>query len=335
MQPKRSLNGTVSPWSGIAGERAISDDQLLLASRLYYLDELSQSEVARIAGVSQSKISRMLALARAKGIVQISVPDYDPRRPDIEQKLQEKLGLKEAIVIRTLPGLSAEDLRHTLGYFAGPILWKRFDPRTTVALAGGRSIRSFIERMSLLDPVTGITFVQAMGNIDSSPGPYDAIELCRTMAGRWRGHFLTINSPVFLPDADTCRRLLSLEQVGNVMHRISNADHVLVGIGTLDYSVFVERNILSASDLETLQRAGGVGEILGRFYNAQGKELDSPFRDRIVSLPLKELRKINQVTAIVAGGARTAAIQSAVTGGIIKSLVIDETSAQIILNEIG
>ena len=55
-----------------------SDDQLRLVARLYYLDGLGQSEVARFAKVSQAKVSRLLTVARERGIVRISVADYEP-----------------------------------------------------------------------------------------------------------------------------------------------------------------------------------------------------------------------------------------------------------------
>ena len=61
-----------------------SDDRLRLAARLYYVDGLGQNEVAKFAKVSQAKVSRLLALARERGIVRISVADYEPRRRDLE-----------------------------------------------------------------------------------------------------------------------------------------------------------------------------------------------------------------------------------------------------------
>lgn len=46
-----------------------SDDRLRLVARLYYLDGLDQSEVARFA-----KVLRRLALARARGILFQALP---------------------------------------------------------------------------------------------------------------------------------------------------------------------------------------------------------------------------------------------------------------------
>ncbi|MCX5955604.1 MAG: ECF-type sigma factor, partial [Cyanobacteria bacterium] len=57
------------------------DEQLRVAARLYYLDGVSQTEVAKMVRVSQAKVSRLLAIARERGIVRITVEDYDPQNP--------------------------------------------------------------------------------------------------------------------------------------------------------------------------------------------------------------------------------------------------------------
>jgi DNA-binding transcriptional regulator LsrR (DeoR family) len=41
--------------------------------------------------------------------------------------------------------------------------------------------------------------------------------------------------------------------------------------------VFVERKILTPRDTSALRKAGAVGEILLRFFNALGRECDTPF----------------------------------------------------------
>ncbi len=39
-----------------------NDEQLILAARLYFLDGLAQLQIGKLVNVSQSKVSRMLAL---------------------------------------------------------------------------------------------------------------------------------------------------------------------------------------------------------------------------------------------------------------------------------
>src|SRR5512145_665092 len=99
-----------------------SDDRLRLVARLYYLDGLGQAEVARFAKVSQAKVSRLLALARERGIVRITVADYEPRRPELEEQLRARFGLQAVAVIKSAEGLAAPELRRAVGHFGAPMV---------------------------------------------------------------------------------------------------------------------------------------------------------------------------------------------------------------------
>lgn len=307
-----------------------TDDQLILAARLYFMEGLPQAQIAKLAGVSQSKVSRMLALARQRGLVRVTVPEYEPRNLALEHRIQERLGI-ESLVIRAASGSKTSDLRQVMGYFAAPIVTGWIRPGSKVAIAGGRTMQSLIEAMKPSGRVQGVTVLQAMGNIDSSPGPYDAVELGRRLAQISGGTFLTLNTPAILPDPETCQRLLALDQIQTVMASLAKADLAFVGIGTLENSVFVDRKALGLRDVECLRQAGAIGEILGRFFDASGQECGSPLRDRVVSLGLEKLRSIPNVVAVVSGPDRSEAILAAVRGGLVKVLVIDEGGASAML----
>jgi len=303
-----------------------SDEQLILAARLYFIDGLPQMQIGKLVNVSQSKISRMLAMARERGLVRVTVPEYDPRNGTLERELKSQLGV-DAIVIRSTTGNKIQDLRQALGYFAAPLVSEMIRPRQVVAVAGGRTMRLLVDHMHPKQPTESVTVVQAMGSIDSSAGAYDAMELGRQIASAWNGAFLTLNTPAILPDAGMCRQLQRLDQIRGVFQRLAKADLALVGIGSLENSVFLERKVLSSRELSMLREAGAVGEVLGRFYDSNGRECETPFRDRVISLPLEKLRRIPQVVAVVAGSDRSAAVRAAIRGGLIKTLVIDGNGA--------
>src|SRR5437763_911336 len=117
-----------------------SDDRLRLVARLYYLDGLGQNEVAKFAKVSQAKVSRLLALAKERGIVRITVADYDPRRRQLEDQLRAQLGLDPVVVIKSSEGLDGPDLRRTVGHFGAGVVDALIQAGDIVALAGGRTI---------------------------------------------------------------------------------------------------------------------------------------------------------------------------------------------------
>lgn len=307
-----------------------TDDLLILAARLYFLDGMSQSTIADLMNVSQAKVSRLLAQARERGLVRISVPEYKARDAGLEAGLKQALDL-DAVVIRSFADLLGPDLRLMVGHFAAPIVGEWLGAAKVVAVAGGRTVQALVGGVRPSAPIGGLELIQAMGNIDANPGPYDASELARLLARNWGGRFQTLNSPALLPDPETCRNFLALEAIQKVLRRLEEADFALVGVGTLKNSVFLERSVLAPQDVEILRASGAVGEILGRFYDASGQECRTPFRERVVSLGLDGLRRVRRVIGVVSGSDRGEAILGAVRGGLLKGLVIDDGGASALL----
>jgi DNA-binding transcriptional regulator LsrR (DeoR family) len=239
------------------------------------------------------------------------------------------------VVIKAAEGLAMQELRQTVAHFAAPWVASMIRPGCTLALAGGRVMQWLARSLQPPSGVQGLTVVQAMGSIDATVGPYDALELGRVVARRWAGEFFALHTPALLPNARTCKTLLAMEPIRLVMERLRCAQIALVGVGTLENSVFVERGALKEADIVRLKKAGAVGEICGRFLDRSGRECATPYRDRVVSVALEDLKRSPDVIAVVAGSDRTDAIRGALEGGLIKSLVIDEAGAIALLGNTG
>lgn len=304
-----------------------SDDVLRMAASLYYVDGLGQTEVANLVRVSQTKISRLLAVALDRGIVRISVDQYDPRLKSLEDQLCAKFGLRFAAVIKTARNATREAARQTVGHFGAPFVASLFPTAGVIAIGGGRSVADVIHRFRRSDG-RRLTVVQAMGSIDSNISPVDALELGRTLVNLWGGEFLTLSTPAFVPDKKTRDVFLGSDQIKSVWQRLRKADAALVGVGPLEQSVYSERGVLNSADVAQLRSSGAVGEICGRFFDGKGNECTSPWRNRAISVELDYLRKIPQVIGVAAGPERAPAVAAAMRGGLLKSLLIDEVGAQ-------
>lgn len=310
---------------------AAENTQLMTSvARLYFLEKLGQGEIASIYGVSRSTISRMLTMARELGIVRISVDDYDPRDREQEQRLTDRFGLRHALVVRSTDGSDATT-RRAVGYFAAPVVQEWINVSRVVGVAGGRTLAELLHAISPRAYPDQLEAVQLMGMIGSSPSKVDASELSRVLASRFRGNFHNINAPAFVENKRTRDLFLSHGQIRSVWSRFPSLDLALVGIGTLGESVFVERRVLSDSELAEVRRCGAVGEICGRFFDRSGQECASPFRDRVVSISLDILREGKEVVAVTNGRARSDAVRAALSGGLVHSLVIDDAGASAVL----
>lgn len=303
-----------------------SDDQLRLLARLYYTDGLGQAEVARLARISQAKVSRLLTLARERGIVRITVAEFNPRRSDLEAALRRRLGLAEAVVIKS----AGTEATAATGRFGAAAVAGLIRTGDVVALAGGRTLEALAPHVPV-DPTRQPVLVQAMGSVAPTASAHDAQEIGRVINQRLGGTFLALNAPAFIPDRRARDTLVALEQVRAVQQHLSRARVALVGIGTLANSVFIERGSLDPSMVRELGRAGAVGEICGRFFDARGRECATGWRHRVISVELAQLRRTPLTVAVVSGADRTAAIEAAIHGGLIKGLVIDDGGAEALL----
>lgn len=305
--------------------------QLLTSvARMYYLDGRGQQEIAEIVGVSRSRISRALTDARRLGIVRISVDEHEPRSADLEARLRSRYGLRHAFVVKTI-GRATENVRRTVGYFAAPAVSELIGANATVGVAGGRTLRELIGCMSPPEAIRNLTVVQLMGNAGPSPTDVDALELSRVLSQRFGGTFFTLNAPAFAHDARTREAFLGHEHIRTIWGLFGSLQVALVGIGSLDDSVFVERGALADTDLVRLRKRGAVGEICGRFYDADGEECSTDHRSRVLSIDFETLRRCPDVVAVTNGTRRTAATKAALAGHLVNSLVIDEPGAEALL----
>ena len=306
-------------------------DLVKLVARLYYIDSLSQSEIARMVSASQAKVCRLLSYARKSGVVQISVDEYDVQNVDLEQELRDVFGLKKAIVVQNLNAAREKGADTRFGYFAAPALARVLSPGQLVGLTGSRTFEEIFRYLGSFCHPKGLRVVPLMGSIDAGVASFDAVELGRKLADMFDSMFYNLNSPVYLPDEKSCQQFLELDQVQSVWKLFKDMDIALMGIGTLNNSVFIDRNVLTESDLQELRKMGVVGEIYGRFYDKNGQECNSEWKNRSVSISFEMLKKIPLVVGATRGVDRAEAVLGAVRGGLINALFIDEAGARAVL----
>ena len=66
-----------------------------------------------------------------------------------------------------------------------------------------------------------------------------------------------------------------------------------------------------------------VGQFAGRFYDANGEQVDLAIHRRLVSLDLADVRRIPTIATIAHGKGKAAAVRAAIHGGLIDVLIVD------------
>lgn len=312
-----------------------AEDKGLLAVRvaeLYYQENKTQDEIGGLLDLSRFKVGRLLAQARADGIVRIEIVHPRARRLGLERELRERFGLTETVVV---PASSSpdEDLHRVAQAAADFLAALRPAPRT-LAVSWGRTLTAVADRLPE-GWARGVTVVQMNGGVSVNRRPGSAASLAATIAKRAAGHAVLLPSPAILDRLETKQAIESDRTIAGVLDQASQADAYLFTAGVCDASsAHVENGYLSRDDIEQLTRRGAVGDVLGRYIDADGNIVDPELDSRTLGLGFESLRGAELAVFVTAGPAKHDLARTVVRSGLCTAMVTDEDTARALLNEV-
>jgi DNA-binding transcriptional regulator LsrR (DeoR family) len=303
-------------------------EQMGRAAWLYYERGLNQQAVAERLGLSRSTVSRLLADAVREGIVKITITESLPETALLADRLIEKYGLVGATVEPALAEDSAMEA-------AGTAMARRLESLVaagpiTIAAGWGRTLgrAALIARNSR---TPGIVLVDAFGHTtteDIAP----AVEVTNNLGRKFGAEVIHIPSPGFAPSAEVAASFLSSRSVSTTLDRARSADVVIVAVGIVgSESLLVAAGYTDQSTMRALVKAGAVGEVFGRYFDAEGKEV-MPDALHPISLTLDDLRSARRVIAAAGGVGKKAAVRGALRAGIVDELAIDDSLARALVD---
>lgn len=298
-------------------------DIIVQAAKKFYLDNLSQVEIAQQLGISRPTVSRLLKKAVDTGIVDIHINDFSYVLLDMAAQIEQFYGLQKVIVVKgnenSLPSVKAEAARAAADYFT-----EILEDQNFVGMSHGTTIYTLL---NYIRPVASksINAVQLQGNsamnVPYVQGTYMVVELARILGG--------IAYPMHAPLSVRSRTLhdLLLEEpyMKNHFDLFRKLDIALVGIGTgtLDYN---DNTMYIGAAPEN-----AVSNICNLYFDKDGNALDTDYHRHAIGIPYEDLRAIPNVIAVAVGTEKKEAVLSALKSKLINTLVIDEYIANHIL----
>ncbi len=305
---------------------------LVKVSRFYYEDGLNQDAITARLGLSRSKVSRLMAQARDSGIVQINVVAPQDLFLDAESQLEERFGLKEALVVEAQPGDSQDLVSRSIGSAAAGYLVRAIGPRSTIGMCWGSTLR-YMAASVMPQRYPNAQVVQIIGGLGQPDAEVHATELCRGVSRSLGCRLTLLPVPGIVADQRTREALLSDVHVQRAIGALDELDIAFVGIGapTPDSVTMRDGSIISRSELDGLLRKGAVGDIALRYYGTDGQCIASDIDDRIIGISLEQLGKVPKVVGVSGGPNKVSAIRAALRGELIDVLITDSVTAEKLL----
>jgi deoxyribonucleoside regulator len=304
---------------------------LVSLARAYYEQGLTQEEIARTLPISRSQVSRYLSEARDLGIVQFRVIDPTERAEDLSAALTKRFpALKIALVV---PVFSTDEqvARQMVGLACASFLREVVHPGQSMCIGCGRTVRNAIDGLKTY-PVPNLSVVQAMGNLGHEALNIDFNALTRAAADAFTAHAFYVNAPAILGSGTAAEWEAANPSIHESLERARMADIYLYSVGSLARDqLYVRTGTITQTDVQWLRDRGVAGDICARFFDAQGRECETPFSQRIVGITLQDLRRADLSIAIVGGADKALSLRAGMLGGWINVVITDEHTARAVL----
>ncbi len=296
------------------------------AAALYYLEDATQAEVAARLGLSRVKAGRLIRQAREQGIVEITVHAPPAITERLESEIAARFGLKHVLL-----GADHSDdtiQREFVTQRVGEYLLRHLRAGMTVAVGMGRNVGGVAASIRQA-PSRECTFVAAIGGSPTAARGVDAGEACRNLADRFGAGSVCLFAPAYAESAAVRQAFAQHDDVRLTLDMAASADMAIVGIGDAENaSAVVRMGCFSSADMARMRAAGAVGDILGSFFDVDGRPVAAGMRDRVISVGADDLRRIGCVIGIASELGKGRAILGALRSGMLDVLATSVANAR-------
>lgn len=302
-------------------------DQKVRAAWMYYIAGQNQSEIASQLGTSRPVVQRLIAAAKEEGIVSIGLHHPVANCLDYALLLQEKYRLIECNIV---PAFSEESTLDSVSFGCYQLMARclQDDKEKIIGLGSGLTLKKALQRIDFDSQNTRCVALISAMDADGQCNYYDDVPLLLT--SKIKAKYYQWPAPRYAQTQEEYDMWCTSRLFRSVSAVARQADVIFVGIGPLGtQSPIFKDGFINQAQMDEVTAQGGIGEIMGRFIDAEGGVVDSEINRMITSYDIRQ----NQCPriAVACGEYKRPAILAALKGGWINGLVTDEHTARWLL----
>ena len=267
------------------------------AAWMYYVEQRTQNDIASRLGIGRVTVVRLLADARARNEVRITLSGRLDEAVRLERALEDTFDLERAVVAPLsepetdpVPAISA-----ATGAFLGDIV----KPGMRIGTGWGRTLYGslpFIHSRTLED----LRVISLLGGIIEARH-FNPAEFAWRLAEIFQGEGFLVPAPAIVDSSVTRDSLIERCGIDSIFDMAERLDVALFSVGALQAGTAVRVGYLSEEERRSLVAAGAVGDLFFRFLDRHGRIVDHEINERVVSVGLETLRRV-PVRILASGG---------------------------------
>jgi len=303
---------------------------LVKVSQMYYLENMNQNEIASKFGINRTTVSKYLKKASLAGIVQISI--VNDLYESLETALEKKFGLKEAYIVPS--SADPDEVKNNLGKAGIKYLKRIITDGDVVGFAWGTTIGA-LSNIALVEKcdVVNADMIPLVGGPENLDSEYHVNTIVYKIANSFKAKSHYLYAPAITGTAETKAVIMQDDHCNKIVKFWDEVSITISGVGApIKSSNLVWTGPLGTEYRDALREAGAVGEICSRFYDVNGKEVDTPLKDRTIAIDMEKLKTVPYSIGLAASPEKVPAIYGAMKGNFINVLITDEETAKLLID---
>jgi len=309
-----------------------SEDTRLMTkvARMYHEQGVRQPEIAERLHISQPRVSRLLKKAVESGIVRTTVMAPRGVFAELEDEVERIYDLREVVVADA--GDEEDELVITPALGAAAAFYLE------TTLSGGERIGLSSWSSTLLATVDSMrprhsheceSVVQVLGGLGQPSAQARATHLVGRLVQVTGAKATYLPAPGLVATAQTRQALLREDSISQAVDAFPHLTVLLAGIGSLQPSQLLRAsgNAVGPDDEDLLRNIGAVGDVCMRYFDKDGRSVESHLDERLLGIDGATLRSIPRRVGVAGGRRKHEAIRAALLGGWINTLVTDSATA--------
>ena len=300
-------------------------------SKLYYLEGLTQQQIANKLNISRTKVSRYLDRARKENIVEIKINSPKEDFSNLEYEIEEKFKIKECNIVNSSE--NDEDMLEETAGGLNNLLERILKDESYMGIGWGSSLRSIANyiKVSGKSEVKVIPMIGGLGKIGTG---VHTNSVAKTIADGLGGISYMIHSPAVLDSKEAREMVEKDSSTRDIIELADKIDTALVGLSDIGPgSTLINTGDFDMEEFSYLKGLGVVGDVNLIFIDETGRHVPSKIDGRVVRVPVEKLKKIRNIIGVAFGKQKVKTILGALNGNIINILFTDEDTAKIIIGQ--
>ncbi len=299
---------------------AFEEDLMAKIAWYYYIDNLTQQQIADLVGIPRLRVIKLLEKARQSGIVQFRISENNSHI-SLENAIARRFGLKDVFIIQSASAL--ENRNEALAQAAAIYISNRLPENAFINMGYGDTTSRVLNHLANNNGQR-ISVVSLTGGVN--------YYLPNTISSTFNARLYLTPAPFLMSTSEMVESVNREPAVREIAEMIPLAAMTIVGIGGMDENATIVRNgIFTPKDLLYLSMQGAVGDVLCHFLDVNGNQIESPLDDRLVTTSLETLSNQNNVIGVAAGENKVNAIIGALHANILDILITDKDTADLIM----